>query len=184
MITIDDSLLPPPPGQPPRWHRDSQEKNDVPETTFVNITPPAKQTNWLMLILVGLLAYMAFGGLHCDRVTPGPSPNPIDDKGKYVLVLEDKSEEGQAKLTDEQKASINSVEIADAANTAGFEFRKLDQDAIKLNDKYLTGIEPIWKQLVKESLAAPSLTIANDGKMTTGMMPSIEQAKKAIEDAK
>ena len=102
----------------------------------------------------------------------------IDEKGSYALILQDKTEAGQAKLTPGQKTTINSTVTVDDAESVGFELRIMD----KADDA--SSMEPIWQTLKSKAASPPSLTAAHDGKLITGVLPEGEGVKKALESIK
>jgi hypothetical protein len=140
--------------------------------------PQRSNPFWILAICV--LAFWL--GMNFDgcKVSPVPTPDDdtvvIDDDGKFVVILKDGSEDGQSKLSKNQSLAIRSTDVSDWCRDNGFDFRIIDVD-----DK-VTTMEPIWGTLKGEASPAPSLTVAIDGKVTTGDLPDgIEATIEALE---
>lgn len=160
------------------------EDKREPEVTQPEVSQPEpirKQqcnANWPMIIVLCAIAFMVgsrFQG--CDFIPiPDDDSIVIDEMGKFALVIEDKTEEGQSKLSDGQKTTLNSKFTEEAITEAGFTFKKIDaRDDI-------SEIEPVWQTLKGKADQAPSLTVTNKGRLNTRPLPdSVEEVKAAME---
>ncbi|MFG0261009.1 MAG: hypothetical protein ACF788_01265 [Novipirellula sp. JB048] len=133
-----------------------------------------------MILCLIAMAFM-FGSRMdgCRLPVPDDDSIVIDEKGKFALILEDKTEAGQAKLTVGQKTALNSTMTADAAEEAGFELRIQD-----VNDD-LSKMEQVWQTLRQNAQPAPSLTVSSEGRLRTGTLPDgVDKIKTALESIK
>jgi hypothetical protein len=140
---------------------------------------PGPKVNWIVIVLACALAWMFMSNQGCSPI-PGPSPDDdsivIDEAGKFAMILQDKSESGQKALTKGQRNVLTSMISDEAAEAAGFAFRRVD-----VNDKLETA-EPIWQKIRDNAAAAPSLTTLNDGRLVTGPLPEThDDFKSALE---
>lgn len=164
--------------QPSPTHVDTIQSAPAPRQ---NLTRQSSTTNWLLIAVCCLLAFVIgsrFQG--CDS-SPFPDDDKIviDETGKFVLILEDKSEAGQARLTAGQKTALNSTMTQEQAESLGFAFRKLDA----ADD--VSNMESIWQTLKGKAAEPPSMTAASDGRLTTGPLPDgVGEIKIALESIK
>ena len=130
--------------------------------------------NWPMIAMVAVVVVLLMMQLRsCDRrIIPGPGPRPDDGTtfavstpGNFALMLIDKSEEGQARLTDGQKVAINSTKVKTFCDGNGVTLRIWD----KANPP--TKAEPVWMELINKAGPVPSLTVASDRRGRTGDLP-------------
>ena len=132
---------------------------------------PPNYVNWLIAAALVVLVLLQFRS--CDgRIIPGPGPNPDDGTtfavstpGNFALMLIDKTEEGQARLTDGQKVAINSTKVKTFCDGNGVTLRIWD----KANPP--TKAEPVWMELINKAGPVPSLTVASDRRGRTGDLP-------------
>jgi len=141
-----------------------------------------KQTNWQLIAALCALAFFLGSQYQgCDRLSPSPDEDSvvIDESGKFALILQDKSEAGQSRVTSGQATAINSTMTKDVAANAGFTLRILD-----VNDS-TDKVEAIWKTLKDKAADPPSLTVTSNGRMRSGPLPDgVGEIKSALESIK
>ena len=134
--------------------------------------------NWLTVVLLAFVTVLLFTQqVDCDSIVPEPDDDVIiDESGKFALILQDESEEGQAKLSDGQAAAINSVAVKEWCQENGFAFRILDYTEDPKT------MEPVWQALRDIAEAPPSLTASVEGRARTGELPDgIDATLKSLE---
>lgn len=161
---------------------------DYVRTQSTPMRPPAAPTassaaapsriNWTTLALACVVAFFVFRELRGH--IPGPTPDDgqvVNVEGRHALILVDESESGQSKLTRDQAAAINSIQVEQAAEELGFDYQNYD-----VGEDLRTAAKA-WKDLAAIAGPPPSLTIAIDGKATTHPITSKQQVIETIKRA-
>lgn len=130
----------------------------------------SKQTDWMKWILVALVVFFAARQF---RPPPGPSPDDdtvVDVDGKFAAIFYTDD------LSDDQAEALG-VEVAEAAEDAGFEYRKFraDQD--------LSSADDVWRALRDATAEPPSLIWSVDGRAKTKPLTTKADAIEAFKGA-